>query len=161
MVKLLKKPSQRRGAVLIWFAFVIFTFFAIAALVIDVGIVVLAKRQISGAVEAAAVTNARVEIDSPKAKQVFETHFTSHVSAFDSGNLPSPEPDYILGAGANVAFTNDGVAVGSGVTADQGFSSVGMWRTTGADLNFRPNGTVQLLRGKRNCSITTGQPSSC
>lgn len=152
---MLRKHNDRRGAVLIWFAFILFAFFAMSALVIDVGLVVLAKGQMTGAVDAAAMTNARLKNET-LAYQVFETHFSRHVSAYDPSD-PTTQANRFLGAGARVDFTDDGVPLGNGVVADQGYSGVGVWIPSRDDVDIGVAATT-LLRGTLPDGETDGNP---
>jgi len=121
----------RRGAVTVWFAIMLFVLIALSALVIDVGVVVLARRQMVSPTEAAAIAAFRYRDGIPAtladsvgdnrsfAKRILEAHFKRHLN----------DPTQTWGAGLDLEVEpGTGIPMqGTSLVASKGIRAIGQW----------------------------------
>lgn len=96
--------SRRRGAVLVWFAVFLFVLIPLLALVIDQGLVILARRQMQAAVNSAALEGLRTRDDSSLGNSQRRQKVRSLVSAIFDDDLDDAADPMNFGAGSSIAF---------------------------------------------------------
>jgi hypothetical protein len=100
---------QRRGSVLVWFAMFLFVAMALAALVVDGGLVLLTRRQLQTAAHCGALEGVRRPLGTDEAThRAAVVRIVSHV--FDDNLDPSDGDAVGFGAGPDFSYSG-GIAL--------------------------------------------------